>query len=86
MAKFSPQHGKPSQSGLNLGEASVKQLNEAVETGDYPKIAMALGRDQSQLSEEIRAAMRATHQAFLTAVGDFVTEALRSLLYGTKRR
>jgi len=74
MAKFYPQRNNPSESDLLLGQAALKQLQEAVDAADYPKIAMALGRAQSNLPAEIRERMRAIHQDFLSTVRTFVAE------------
>jgi hypothetical protein len=77
MAKFVPQPGgKHASSDLKLGEATVQQLHEAIKAGDYAKIAMAVGRDTSHLSEDIRAALKAAHEAFLTTVWNYVLEVV----------
>jgi hypothetical protein len=74
MAKFIPQPGKRSPSNFKLGEATVKQLDEAIAAGDYAKLAMALGRDQSHLSEDTRTAIKTAHETFLSTVRNFIVE------------
>jgi hypothetical protein len=76
MAKFVPQPDKHTSPDFALGQATVKQLHDAIAAGDYAKIAIAVGRDQAHLSEDIRAEIKTAHEAFLTTVWNFIVEGV----------